>query len=162
MEFEKNCMSSAPKFSENYCEDEDFGDDDFGMCYNKNMNCDMNYLGNNFKNEKKIIKNENKNQFNDLQRIIMSQDIIEGYWEENEDTKNIENKFEEIFNKISNFVDSNEKIKNKSKVKYTFIILYYLINDEKEKLNENKLIINKGKKYLISNNTSYDEIFSKI
>ena len=72
----------------------------------------MNYLGNNFKNEKKIIKNENKNQFNDLQRIIMSQDIIEGYWEENEDTKNIENKFEEIFNKISNFVDSNEKIKN--------------------------------------------------
>ena len=107
-------------------------------------------------------KNENNNQFNDLQKIIMSQDIIEGYWEENENTKNIENKFKEIFNKISNFIESNENIKNKSKVKYTFIILYYLINGEKEKLNENKLIINKGKKYLNSNNTSYDEIFSKI
>ena len=54
----------------------------------------------------------------------MSQDIIEGYWEENENTKNIENKFKEIFNKISNFIESNEKIKDKSKVKYTFIILY--------------------------------------
>ena len=123
---------------------------------NKKINDNLNFL----ENEK--IKIENKNQFNDLQKIIMSQDIIEGYWEENENTKNIENKFKEIFNKISNFIESNEKIKDKSKVKYTFIILYYLINDEKEKLNENKLIINKGKKYLISNNTSYDEIFSKI
>ena len=121
---------------------------------------EKNFLNNFLENEK--IKIENKNQFNDLQKIIMSQDIIEGYWEENENTKNIENKFKEIFNKISNFIESNEKIKDKSKVKYTFIILYYLINDEKEKLNENKLIINKGKKYLISNNTSYDEIFSKI
>ena len=117
---------------------------------------------NNFRISENKEKNENKNQFNDLQKIIMSQDIIEGYWEENENTKNIESKFKEIFNKISNFIESNENIKNKSKVKYTFIILYYLINDEKEKLNENKLIINKGKKYLISNNTSYDEIFSKI
>ena len=117
---------------------------------------------NNFRISENKEKNENKNQFNDLQKIIMSQDIIEGYWEENKNTKNIESKFKEIFNKISNFIESNENIKNKSKVKYTFIILYYLINDEKEKLNENKLIINKGKKYLISNNTSYDEIFSKI
>ena len=123
------------------------------------------YYSKNYSLGNKMNRTNNNDKFeklNDLQKIIMSQDIVEGFWEENIYTKNIKNKLKDVFIKISNFIDSNEKIKEKNKVKFTFIILYYLINQEKQKLNENKLIINKGKKYLNSNNTSYDEIISFI
>jgi len=107
----------------------------------------------------KIEKNEEKI---DLNKLLMSQDIIEGFWDENKNTFQIKNKLNEKYSKVENFVNNEEGIKDKKKAIYTFIVLYYLFNDMKDKLDELMLIINKGKKYLNSIGYSYDTIIHKI
>ena len=107
----------------------------------------------------KIEKNEEKI---DLNKLLMSQDIIEGFWDENKNTFQIKNKLNEKYSKVENFVNNEKGIKDKKKAIYTFIVLYYLFNVMKDKLDELMLIINKGKKYLNSIGYSYDTIIHKI
>jgi len=112
--------------------------------------------------EKKNIKKSNNDNGNDLNKLIISQDIIEGFWDENENSLLIKNKINDIFCKIENFVNADNGIKDKKKVIFTILVLYYLLNDMKEKIDELRLIINKGKKYLKSINYNYDAIVQKI
>ena len=65
-------------------------------------------------------------EFNDM---LMTQDIIEGSWNENQQTKKLVNKVKK------------EKSKN---------------------INEYRLVINKGKRFLISKGFNYDEEIKKI
>ena len=104
----------------------------------------------------------NKEKGNDFSKLIMKQDIIEGFWDENEYTLKIKNKLNEKFSKIENFVNGDKKIKNKKNAIFTILVLYYLLNDMKDMLSELRLIINKGKKYLNSINYNYDTIIQKI
>jgi len=85
----------------------------------------------------------------------MSLDIIEGSWEENQVTNTIINMKENIYSQVKNIVSNN-------KIAVTFVVLFYILNDKKEKIREYTNIINKAKTFLANNNYSYEYIISKI
>ena len=96
-------------------------------------------------------------------RIIMGQDIIEGFWEENEETKRIINIISlDKFNKIVANVNSVHKGDNEKKLIYTILVIYYLKSKCSERLDEFRLIINKANKYLEKNGIKYENIISNI
>jgi hypothetical protein len=127
------------------------------MKKNVNMNIDMN-LGARVKDN--VINNKNNpNEVKDeLTRLIMSQDIIEGTWNENEETKKIINIItQDKFNKITNKVKGLNKGIQEIKIIYTLLVIYYLNNKHSDKLNDYRLVINKSKKYLMSQGIKYEE-----
>ena len=96
-------------------------------------------------------------------RIIMGQDIIEGFWEENEETKRIINIISlDKFNKIIANVNSVYKGDNEKKLIYTILVIYYLKSNCSERLDEFRLIINKANKFLEKNGIKYENIISNI
>ena len=96
-------------------------------------------------------------------RIIMGQDIIEGFWEENEETKRIINIISlDKFNKLVANVNSVYKGENEKKLIYTILVIYYLKSNCSERLDEFRLIINKANKYLEKNGIKYENIISNI
>ena len=96
-------------------------------------------------------------------RIIMGQDIIEGFWEENEETKRIINIISlDKFNKIVANVNSVYKGDNEKKLIYTILVIYYLKLKCSERLDEFRLIINKANKFLEKNGIKYENIISNI
>ena len=105
----------------------------------------------------KIKKLEKK----DIMKIILSQNIIEGYWDENKETKELMN----IINKetidliIKNVKSLNKVDEDEKKIKYTILVIYYLYNEYPENLDDYKLIINKAKKYLLNQRIPYENIF---
>ena len=110
--------------------------------------------------DENIIKKENIAK-DDLNKLLMVQDIIEGFWDENEITLQIIEKINDKFNIIESYVNNEEGIKDKKKVIFTTIVLYYFLNYMKDKFDELRLIINKGKKYLNSIGYPYDSIIQK-
>ena len=113
----------------------------------------------NNKEENENIDKEKEN--NELTKLIMTQNIFDGFWDENEETKNLiqilpKNKIMEIENKIKK-LNKNEE----NKIKYTIIVLVYLEYKHKDKLDEFKLIINKANKFLMSHGIKYEEIINK-
>ena len=107
-------------------------------------------------------KKMEKNDTNYLSSLLMGQDIIEGFWDENNFTNDVVKTVQEQYNKIESYINSQNDIKEKKKAIYTTIVLYYLLNNMKEKVDELRLIINKGKKYLNSINYPYDDILQKV
>ena len=96
-------------------------------------------------------------------RIIMGQDIIEGFWEENEETKRIINIISlDKFNKLVANVNSVYKGENEKKLIYTILVIYYLKLKCSERLDEFRLIINKANKFLEKNGIKYENIISNI
>ena len=85
----------------------------------------------------------------------MCLDIIEGSWEENQYTKYILEIKSDIYNQVKSLV-------NNDKIAVTFVILFYILNDRKEKIPEYSNIIIKAKIFLANNNYSYELIRSKI
>ena len=113
-------------------------------------------------NENKKTKNcentsKNIDDYNSdiLEKIIISIDIIEGCWEENQFTNIILNMKNNIYSQVKSLVGNN-------KIAITFVILFYMLNDKKEKKNEYINIINKAKTFLAINGYSYEFIISKI
>ena len=112
------------------------------------------------------IEEKQKKQINDgidVNNLIMSQDIIEGFWDESELTKNIINYINKDKYKIIN--DRIKKMKKKNqemKIKYTVLVIYYLNTNYSDKINEYKFIINKAKKYLINQGIKYEDIIEGI
>jgi hypothetical protein len=110
--------------------------------------------------EKENIKEENEN-INELTKLIMTQNIFDGFWDENEETKKLiqilpKNKIMEIENKIKKLNKTEE-----NKIKYTIIVLFYLEYKHKDKLDEFKLIINKANKFLMSHGIKYEDIINE-
>ena len=109
------------------------------------------------------INKENKEKKDDITTIIMSQDIIEGFWVENTETKKIINIITlEKFNKIKTCINSFYKGQNEMKLIYTVLVIYYLKTKCPERLDEFKLIINKANKYLEKNGINYENIISSL
>ena len=113
------------------------------------------------KNEDKTmsnIKNEDDNT-----NLIMSQDIIEGSWNENNETKKLINIVTmNKFNKIKNKINAMKKGTNTIKIIYTILVIYYLRIKCSNKLKEYRLVINKAKKFLKNNEINYEDIISGI
>ena len=95
--------------------------------------------------------------------LILSQDIIEGFWNENNETKKIINIITlEKFDKIKNKINALNKGENESKIIYTILVIYYLKTKCATNLNEYKLVINKANKFLQKNGINYDDVVSDI
>ena len=119
-----------------------------------------------FENDNNNIDEEIKDKFendkskNYITKLIISQNIIEGYWDENEETKELMNIFQQakidiIMEKIKSL---NKEEENENKIKYTILVIYYLNTEYSDKIDEYILIINKGKKYLLNQGIKYEDI----
>ena len=143
---------------------------------NNNFNCNQNIFDNNIKGSNVTLESSNHSNINKnsgynneyinnktvennnsdiLENIILSLDIIEGYWEEDQYTKKILDIKSDIYNKVKNLIGNN-------RISVTFVILFYILNDKKEKIPELSNIINKAKTFLVNNNCSYEFIKSQI
>ena len=99
-------------------------------------------------------------EFNDM---LMSQDIIEGFWDENKETKKLVEKIKkEKFDVIVQYVKNKNIIQDFNKIVYTILAIYYIQKEKSKNINEYRLVLNKGKKYLISKDINYDEEIKKI
>ena len=80
----------------------------------------------------KILNNKINNNNNDEQKkfslndMILTQDIIDGFWDENKHTKFILSKYQKEYNKIENYL-KEINCKEYKNMAVTFIILYYYI-----------------------------------
>ena len=98
--------------------------------------------------------------FNDM---LMTQDIIEGFWDENKDTKKVIDKVKkEKYDKIVEYVKNKKIEKDFSKIIYTILIIYYIHKEKPNNISEYRLVLNKAKKFLISKGINYDEEIQKI
>ena len=110
----------------------------------------------------KTPSNKGSNEKADM-NLILSQDIIEGFWNENNETKKLINIISsEKFDKIKNKIMALNKGENETRIIYTILVIYYLKTKCTENLNEYKLVINKANKFLEKNGINYDDIVSGI
>lgn len=125
----------------------------------------QNNINNNINKKPNLIKEkEIINQIQDNNtRLIMTQDIIEGFWDENEETRNLINIVSLVkFNKIKNKVKMLNKNGRELQLVYTILVIFFLLNKHSDKFNEYKLVINKGKKFLIKQGINYEKFISDI
>ena len=110
----------------------------------------------------KIFGTENI-EIKDHTNLIMNQDIIDGYWSENEETKKlIDIISQEFFNKTCNKVKILYKGNQENNIKYTILVIYYFTTKHSDKLDEYRLIINKAKKFLSSQGIEYEKFIEGI
>jgi len=152
----KPIYSNKPQYNKNY--DLDLCDLGAEPDY---INCNDNYENIIMKKPLDSSKNINDKDFN--KRLIRSQDIIGGFWNENDDTKKIIDIITvDKFDKIKNQINVLNKGVNEIKIIYTILVVYYLNTKCIDKLNEYKLVINKAIKFLQKNGINYDDIISDI
>ena len=103
--------------------------------------------------------NEEKELQNDFMEIINTQDFIEGYWEENEKTKKIIEKYEKEYKLIKEL--KNKKIDEKTAV--TILMIYFIYKEHSNSLNDLLLIIKKAEMFIQRVlNDSYENIIKEI
>ena len=104
------------------------------------------------------IKN-NKLEKDELMKIINLQDFIDGFWEYNENTNYIKEKYEKEYEILK-----NDKILNiNDKIIITILIIYYIEKEYPELLNELSLVIKKAKIFINKETkSSFEEIIKKL
>ena len=110
------------------------------------------------KKERKIKKSTNLDI--NLVDLILNQNPIEGFWNKNQNTMEIEKLLDKSI--IDNIKKISKTNKEKEKAYYTILIIYFISTKYPEKLAEYELVLNKAKNYLKGINIIYDKIISKI
>ena len=93
--------------------------------------------------------------------MILTQNIIEGNWSLNSQTKHLISLNKILYEKIKNYVEKYYQKEDKEDVIITILVIYCLKNNKDIELSEYMLIINKGIEYLESKgieNISYKNI----
>lgn len=93
----------------------------------------------------KEILNINFNRIN-FEEIILSQDIFEGNWTKNEEINKLIEEEKAMYDKIKKI--SEEKNVNEENGIITLLVIYYIYNKNKEKIDELKFIINKARSFI--------------
>ena len=140
---------------------------------NNNINCcyDIglmkNYEDNNEDiklNEKEIKKEEILEKEKPIQfsnkELVLSQDILDGFWNLNPQTKLLIEKEKTTYELIEKFM--KDKKLDKEEIKITLLVLYYLNTNNSINKMEYSLIMKKGVNYLKQNGLEFEEIFEKI
>ena len=107
----------------------------------------------------KIGKKLDPNEKESIMKMVGTQNFVEGYWEENEYTKEIKNKYQKEYEQIKG-------IKNKNMddiIALTILIIYFLNKEYPDLISELIMIIKKAKQF-ISKQTkdSYDNIIKEL
>ena len=111
------------------------------------------------------LMNKNYDYNFDLNDIVLTQDLMEGFWDSNDNTIKIVNEIKDIYDKADTIINklvSNDNDELKRKILFTFIIIYFIENNATETIAEFKLIIEKGKNFLKNNNIEYDSIYTNL
>ena len=93
--------------------------------------------------------------------MILTQDIIDGFWDENEQTKFIISKYQKKYSQIESYLKDINSVEFK-KMAVTFIVLYYLKKDESSKLQRYMIIINKAETFLDNCGMGYGAILKNV
>ena len=116
-----------------------------------------------FKDESiKYNKSENNNNNkpgDEFMEMINTQDFIEGFWEENDYTKKIIEKYENEYKLIK---ELNDKYIDE-KTAITILIIYYINKEHHESLNDLLMVIKKAKQFIqkVTNDT-YENIIKEV
>ena len=103
-------------------------------------------------------KEKNKNELNnkdDIMKMINTQDFIDGFWEENEFTKIVKEKYLKEYEILKGLKDKNID----DKTALTIIIIYFINKEYPNLLNELIMIIKKAKMFIQKiTNDNYENI----
>ena len=118
------------------------------------------YESNNIKKDNELKKLDLKEK-DDVMKIINSQDFIDGFWEINELTEIVKEKYKKEYDLLKGI--KNNKIMINDKVAITILIIYFINKEHAELLDELLMIIAKAKIF-ISNEAkeSYENIIKEI
>ena len=110
----------------------------------------------------KIIKKEEKLDLNEkesIMKMVGTQNFVEGFWEENEYTKEIKNKYQKEYEQIKGIKNKNMN----DTIALTILIIYFLSKEHPNLISELIMIIKKAKLF-ISKQTkdNYDNIIKEI
>ena len=157
-----------------------YGDDDYKLCERNNINNEdddnmrekrkSNFKENkcsnvnirdskNNKNEKEKTKEFELNDKKNIMKMINTQDFIDGFWEYNEYTKIIKDKYRKEY-------DLLKGLKNKAindRIAITILIIYYINKECPELLNDLLMILKKAKNFVKrESKDSYENIIKEI
>ena len=91
--------------------------------------------------------------------MINTQDFIEGFWEENEYTKKIIEKYEKEYKLIKGLKDKNFD----DKIIITILIIYFINKEHSSKIKDLLMIIKKAKIYIKKTiNDTYENIIKEV
>ena len=105
---------------------------------------------------------EEESQNFDFKKMVLTQNIINGNWTLNPQTKFLIEKEEIIFNKIEKIINQKNLGKNEQDIIITILVLHFLLKNKDINRLEYTLIINKGLEYLKSFGIDYNEIKKKL
>ena len=108
------------------------------------------------KTKKEKIDMSNKES---IMEMIGTQNFVEGFWEENEYTKIIKNKYKKEYKLIKGLKNKNMN----EKIALTILIIYFLNKEKSELISELVMIIKKAKQFILKEiKDSYDNIIKEI
>ena len=111
---------------------------------------------NNIKEEEKIKKLDLQTK-EDIMKIIRTQDFVNGFWEINEYTEIIKEKYKKEYNLLKSKKSINDK------VAITILIIYFINKDHPELSEELQMIIRKAKLFIINETKdTYENIIKDI
>ena len=118
------------------------------------------YTNSNIKINNNEINSNNNNKLakNELMKIINTQDFIEGFWEYNDNTKFLKEKYEKEYEILKN----DKNINCNEKIILTILMIYYIEKNYSELLNELSFVIKKGKIFINKETKSNYEEFIKL
>ena len=114
------------------------------------------------KSNNEIIPKEKKIKINDkdiVEKIVDTQNFVEGYWDVNEITELVKDKYKKKFNLLKELKDK----KIDDRVAITILIIYFISKEHSEHLNELVMIIQKAKIFINNEiKDSYESIIKLI
>ena len=135
--------------------------------YNNNkelLNEGINYKGEELK-EKEEKESSKKESLNIKEKVefsnkdlILTQDIVEGSWNLNEQTNLLIEKLKLVYEKVGKYL-TNKNLDNEE-IKTTLLVLYYLNTDSSINKIEFSLIIKKGLGFVEKNGINFDEFMT--
>ena len=105
-----------------------------------------------------IIDTETK--IESIKDLILNQDPIDGFWTKDDYFEEIKKIMKDEYEKSYDYIIKTKRMDQN--IFYTFIMVYYIINKEKDKIVEYSKIVGKGKNYLNEKNASYDNLVKEI